>query len=102
MLHPKGTVAVHESQLSLWGRATVQGNKEQEFCLAKKSFGLDGSTSNDPLISRGKIHPHDLLLFGKEEPGEERDNWECLGVQGGRRWSLKHESLWDCPAETLP
>lgn len=40
MLHPKGTVAVHESQLSLWGCATVQVNKEQEFCLAKKIFWI--------------------------------------------------------------
>jgi len=51
-------------------------NKVHEFCLAKKSSGLDGSTSNDYLISRQKIHTINLLLFRKEEAEEKRGNYK--------------------------
>lgn len=62
-----------------------------EFHLAKKSLGLDGLASNDPLISKEKIHTISFLLFLREEPKEKRDNGKQAGaveVQWYYRWSF--------------
>lgn len=55
------------------------------------------------LISREKIHTLNLVLFGKEDPEEERDNCDCLGAMssGGLQMVLKPWESLGFPAETL-
>lgn len=61
---PQGQGGCPRAPAQLWGRATVQVNKVQEFCLAKKSFGLDGSTSNDLSDKlRENTHPQFAVIW---------------------------------------